>query len=281
MNEQISRVVALLACLLVPAALHGQATVLPPTPTRPVDATTLADALRTAINSSVGMMPADELSPSTSIASLEKEFAEIKEPGGKAEIARVIVRLHDPNSEYYEFLEKLAIQTLDSDTPGPLQFDAEGKQLPQPAPAFLAWLLSRNITPSPYFSSDPPTAVIEQGYLLRPRSILLLGGTADPRAIPVLRRALLSHDYLIEQAGAAGLAEVHDQASIRYIIEAAERAPADEATALASALLYFDDPEAQRAVDRYVPKEYIAMFRAYHQKGDTALTIHTEHAPPE
>ena len=281
MNSRVSRTIALLGCLLLPAALPGQANMPPSTPARPVDATTLADAFHTACNYLFIVGPADEDSRFGSIPSLEKDFAQAKDAGSKAELARVLVRLRDPKPVYYDFLEKLAIQTLDNDAPGPLQFDAQGKQLPEPAPVFLAWLLSRNIAPGPFFSSDPPTAVIQQAYLLRPRSIVLLGAAADPRAIPTLRRALLSHDYLIEQAGAVGLAEIHDQASIRFIIEAAERAPADAARALAMGLLYFDDPEAQRAVQRYVPKEYVAIFQAFHKEGDTALTIHTEAAPPQ
>ena len=265
----------------MPAALSGQQAEAPPTPVRPVNAATLTDALTTVLNSLFITSPADELLGSESIQTVKREFAEAKRNEDKAELARVLVRLKDPNSEYYNFLEKLAIETLDSDTPGPLQYDPQGKELPQPAPVFLAWLLSRNLSPGPLFSSDAPQAVIQEAYRLRPRSIVLLGAGADPRAIPVLRRALLSHDFLIEQAGAAGLAEIHDEASIHYIIEAAERAPADAAAAVAGMLLYFDDPEAQQAVRRYVPELYVEAFRLVYHKGDTPLTVHTEAAPTQ
>lgn len=60
---------------------------------------------------------------------------------------------------------------------------------------------------------------------------------------------------------ASGLAELQDKDSIALIIEACERAPAEAARVIAESLVYFDDPDAQRAVDQYIPKERAKILR--------------------
>jgi hypothetical protein len=68
----------------------------------------------------------------------------------------------------------------------------------------------------------------------------LLALTGDPRAIPVLRRGLLSPNYQIEIIAALGLADFVDKGSIPLIIiEACSKAPAEAAAAIAEALVYF------------------------------------------
>jgi len=102
----------------------------------------------------------------------------------------------------------------------------------------------------------------------------LLGWSRDPRAIPLLRRALSVHYYQIEIFAAWGLAEVGDKDSIPLIIQACKHAPAEPAEVIAEALVYFDDPAAQNAVDVYIPKERAKIYREAKAQGKkTPFTI--------
>lgn len=58
---------------------------------------------------------------------------------------------------------------------------------------------------------------------------------------------------MIQAVAASSLADLHDNASIPMIINACRRAPADAASAIARALLDFNDPEAQRAAKEFRP----------------------------
>ena len=106
---------------------------------------------------------------------------------------------------------------------------------------------------------------------LAPGPVGLLALTGDPRAIPILRRGLLSPNHMIGIVAATGLAEMQDRDSIPLIIQACKRAPADVAAVIAAeSLLYFDDPKAQSAVDEYVPKDAAKIYRdarAHDKKG--------------
>jgi hypothetical protein len=87
-----------------------------------------------------------------------------------------------------------------------------------------------------------------------PSIILALARHHDASAIPVLEEALTSQNDLVRAAGARGLAELNDAKAIPKIIKACQESPRESASVIAQALVYFDDPEAQRAVDQYVPK---------------------------
>jgi len=104
-----------------------------------------------------------------------------------------------------------------------------------------------------------------------PGIVMMVGATDDPRALPLLRRALLSPNYQIEAAAAMGLAEMHDVKSVPLIISKCKQAPAEAGTAIAGSLVYFDDPQAQKAVDTYVPKEEAKALREARTMGRGAL----------
>lgn len=60
---------------------------------------------------------------------------------------------------------------------------------------------------------------------------------------------------------------MRDEEAIPLILDAVQKAPADAATQLASALVYFDDSRAQLAVDTYVPKEFAKILCEAKAKG--------------
>jgi hypothetical protein len=72
---------------------------------------------------------------------------------------------------------------------------------------------------------------------------------------------------MIENAAAQGLAELQDKDSVPLIIEACKRAPAEAASVIAGSLVYFDDPDAQSAVDAYVSKDLAKLLREAKAQG--------------
>lgn len=100
-------------------------------------------------------------------------------------------------------------------------------------------------------------------------AVMLIGWSRDPRAVPLLRRTLLSPNYQIEIAAAEGLAEIGDKDSIPFIIEACSKAPAEPAAVIARALVYFDDNSAQSAVDQFIPKDSAKVYRDAIARGET------------
>lgn len=88
-----------------------------------------------------------------------------------------------------------------------------------------------------------------------------LAMTRDWRAVPLLRQALSARDYMIQSAAAEGLAAIQDKESIPLIVDAVKKAPAEAGAVIARSLVYFDDREAQAAVDKYVPKDSAKVLR--------------------
>jgi hypothetical protein len=60
---------------------------------------------------------------------------------------------------------------------------------------------------------------------------------------------------------AEGLEEVHDDASVPLIIASCRRASADMAALIAQPLVYFDEPDAQKAVDTYMSRQAAKLMR--------------------
>ena len=183
---------------------------------------------------------------------LKEQFVRVQDPLLKAKIAAALVRLGDKDDTYWDFLVKLATPALESDAPDFMRHDSQGKSLPGPSPEFEAWVKAHNLS---------PTGLGEDSFYVLPGKVAFLGWSRDPRAIPLLRQALLSPNYQIEIAAAMGLAEIGDNNSIPFIVEACKRAPAEAAAAIAQALVYFDDAAAQSAVDQYIPKDIAKIYR--------------------
>jgi hypothetical protein len=196
------------------------------------------------------------------IAALEEQFRRVQDTQDKANIAGTLVKLGDKDNAYWDFLAKLATQALDSDAPDFMSYDAQGKALPGPSPAFIAWAKAHNVPPN-----GPAGTAAEDAMYWFPGKVALLGSTGDPRAIPLLRQALSSPNHMIEIVAAKGLAEMQDKDSIPLIIEACKRAPAEGASAIAESLVYFDDPSAQKAVDTYVDKDRAKLLRETKARG--------------
>jgi HEAT repeat protein len=196
------------------------------------------------------------------IPDLEKQFARASEPLDKAKIAVALLALGDKKDVHWNFLVQLVKPVLESDAPNPVQNDPLGKAMPGLSLEFIAWTKSHN---------QSPDEAGEDAIYVFPGEMLLLGGTRDPRAIPLLRQALSSPNEMIEIAAARGLAEIQDASSVPLIVDLCKKAPAETASLIAESLVYFDDPQAQSAVDAYVPKEKAKALRETRKKGEGAL----------
>jgi len=186
------------------------------------------------------------------IPAIEAEFDRTQDNATKTHIASALVRLGDRNAIYWNFLAAQATLAAETDAPDAV-FDSQGNgTLGQFSPEFIKWAKDHHQT---------PTDAVQQTTYEFPVYIALLGVTGDSRAIPILQRALLSPNFLINAMAARGLAAAQDKSSISLIIAACQRAPAIAAGAIADPLVYFDDPEAQRAVDTYMTKEHAKAIR--------------------
>lgn len=168
----------------------------------------------------------------------------------KAHIASALIRLRGKDDRYWNYLVEQANLVLNSDPPFPSNTDSQGKSLP--SPEFDNWVKSHNL--------DPGLAA-EDAMLVSPSYILLLAETGDPRAVPLLHRALLARNYLIQAYAASGLAKLQDRNSIPLIIQACKTDPPDASAAIAQSLLYFNDPKAQAAAEKYMTPEMLKAFR--------------------
>lgn len=178
------------------------------------------------------------------IPALEERFGLVSDDLDKGKIAQVLIRLKDPKPVYWAYLEKLVRSALDSDPPDPFDVDAQGRETGI-SPRIEEWARA---------TRQAPPAALENATAVYPAYVVLLGGTEDRRAIPLLNRALLSRDHLIQAEAAEGLALFGDKASIPLILEACRKAPA-RAAGLIAALVYFDDAAAQAAVDQFLPEK--------------------------
>jgi HEAT repeat protein len=200
------------------------------------------------------------------IPALQEQFRHVGDPLLKAKIAAALVRLGDKDDSYWNYLVKLATPALESDAPDFTNHDERGKTLPGPSPQFEAWVKNHNL---------PTDGLAENTLYVFPGEVAFLGWSRDPRAVPFLRQALLSPNYQIEIAGALGLAEIGQKDSIPFIINACKKAPAEVAATIAESLVYFDDPEAQSAVDQYIPKDTAKIYRDAKSRGKkTPWTIY-------
>jgi HEAT repeat protein len=184
---------------------------------------------------------------------LKDQFGRTKDQDAKAKIAAALSELGDKGQVYWDFLENRARAAVESGAPYPIRFDAEGKMMPrQYTPELLQWAKDRNISPG------------DAGQMALydiPGRVLMLAGAGDPRGLPLLRQAMSSPNYMIQVWAAKGLALLQDKESIPAIIDACQRAPVDMAAVIAEALIFFDDPQAKSAAEKYIPKDTLEALR--------------------
>jgi hypothetical protein len=237
-----------LGCPLLPCLAHGQAT--------QKTSSELEDAIATASSKSSAVSPRDivviaNAGAVQAVPALEEQFKRATDVDTKVSIASGLVKLRDSDNTYWNFLLEQATLAVDSNIPDSAYSESQGKATSQP-PELQTWANTHHVSVN--------TAWQYTRYDF-PGKVLHLGTTGDPRGIPLLRRALHSRNYLIVAFAAKGLAQIQDKQSIPLIIAAAQRAPNGYNSLVAESLVYFDDAQAQTAVDQFMSKERAKMAR--------------------
>jgi HEAT repeat protein len=191
------------------------------------------------------------------IPALEEQFRRANDVDTKVSIATGLVKLKDRDNTYWNFLLEQATLAVDSNVPDAVYSESQGKMTNQ-SPELQAWADAHNV---------PMNIAWHNASFEIPGKVLQLGTTGDPRGIPLLRRALQSHNYFIVTWAAKGLAQIQDKQSIPLIVAAAQRAPTGYNSLIAESLLYFDDTQAQSAADQLMPKEKATMLREARTRG--------------
>jgi hypothetical protein len=242
-----------LVCPLLPRLAHGQAAQKTPPE--------LDDAIAR-VSSGDASNPRDvfviaNAGATQAIPALEVQFKRATDVDTKVSIASGLVKLKDHDDTYWNFLLEQATLAVDSNIPDSVFSESQGKPTIL-GPELQAWAGAHNVSVN--------TAGIYARYDF-PGKVLELAASGDPRGIPLLRRALQSHNYLIVSSAAKGLAQIQDKQSIPLIIAATQRAPTGYKEVIAESLVYFDDAQAQSAVDTYMPKEKATMAREVRARG--------------
>ena len=188
-------------------------------------------------NSLVYVSQAAGTHPAETVAILKQNFANTEDERAKADIASVLIGLGDKEAIYWDFLLRQVTSVLESEASSAVKNDSLGKPIDEPA-------------------SEEAWAKQSANFSIVQTFVETVAETRDPRGVRLLRRALSSPDSETQNLAAYGLARAQDKDSIPLIIDVCKRARPDLAAAIASnALVYFDDPRAQGAVDQYLTKE--------------------------
>jgi HEAT repeat protein len=175
--------------------------------------------------------------PAETVAILKQNFANAEDERHKAEIASALIRLGDKDDIYWDFLLRLETSLLEGEVSSAVKSDSQEKPVEGPS-SYEAW------------------AKQDREFNEMLTFVDIVAETRDPRGVRLLRRALSSPNSETQNEAATGLARAQDKDSVPLIIDVCKNAPPDVAAVIASnALVYFDDPRAQSAVDQYLTKE--------------------------
>lgn len=135
------------------------------------------------------------------VPTLRKRFELCQETPEKTKIASALVELGDKDGACWDFLVKEATAAANSDLQNLKDFDYSGKARPLSSPLFIAWAGLHKVSIE---IANEDAKFNFSGY------ILMLGDSADLRAVPLLRPALQFPNTTVEATAAEGLAKLHD-----------------------------------------------------------------------
>jgi hypothetical protein len=179
------------------------------------------------------------------VPDIERLFLKRSDVEEQLVIASTLVRLGDTSPTFWNFLLIHATEALDSNPP--LPFAANPTAEHPYSPEFLAWARARNLTPQ---------SAYEQATFILPYNFSLFAQTGDPRALPLLRRALHSGNFLFNSVATSGLGKLNDVDSIPFILDYCANPQPMNLCMLATNLIYYDDPRAEQGLKKYLPDIY-------------------------
>ena len=176
---------------------------------------------------------------------LRDAFCRETQPRTRQALAAALVRLRDPDSQYFTYLAAAAHEAAVSDLPYSCELSS-GKTQDERAEfplEFIAWAWAHDLS----LSDTLRRAAIEL-----PAAVEALGEAADPRSLAILLRGLNSPNTCTVRTSAFGLARLHDTIGIEPIIRACYKLGAKDRPLVAKALLYFGTHRAQRAAESII-----------------------------
>ena len=187
-----------------------------------------------------------EMGDRSVIPQLRRAFSLANDDIEKQIIAAALIGLGDRDDVSYQYLKQRAQDLLKRAIPTPMDIPKTGKDWGKTAkfsPDFLDWVRTHgaNVNDAGY-----------QGQVLDPATMKVIASAGDSRFEPVLLRALRLPNVFIIANAAKGLAVLHDEKYVRPIVEVCETSKPLEADIIVQALFYFDTPEANSAIERFL-----------------------------
>ena len=203
------------------------------------------------------------------IAIDEQVFSLTSDLKVKRRIAGILVSIRVKDRVYFDYLVSEAKKALDNDMPWPTLYDEHGKVNQNTLmPATIEWFKKHGEDAgeeryASYKSANPefldwciehhqnPNEARFAAYYVIPDPWSDLAAAHDPRAYDLLVQGLHSHNLMIADAAARGLARLQDPRAIDELIATGRRAPGEARVGIVTALLYFSDPKAQAAAEEF------------------------------
>lgn len=183
---------------------------------------------------------AAHVEPRQAIPALEAYFARSHESDLRNEIASVLVSLGDEDPQYWNLVLRQAQSALSEDSPDPFGGEQGGGPTSVcSSEVFLKWAKDHTLSRDKACTE----ATLGIGEKFRP-----LADTGDRRGMPLLENALTAQNSLIQVMAAKGLVLIGHRDAITLVIEAIERAPQNQARALADLLIESDDSRAEAVI---------------------------------
>jgi hypothetical protein len=286
MNRSASSVVLLASSLLcLPPSARSQNPAPAPTFTTTAPSNKPEEALRRLDHDDVEVGPGDALSfatmaaqapPEQAIPAIERFYEKHKDDPPDEQLgvqylrdnlASLLVQLGDPNPIHWNVLVSEADLALSSEIPYPNL--TNGKTLEDSyTPEQKAWAKAHNMS--------LPQA-LREATLFASQRFAPLAKTGDPRSLPTLRTGLKSENLMIQSLAADGLGLLRDKDSIPVIIAICRTRQAPLSYFVASSLVYFHDPTADKVYHEYFPDRDIEQLRA---QGDGPFVGGVRHHVP-
>lgn len=178
------------------------------------------------------------------VPALEAAFDKAKDKKTKQYVAQTLVKIGGPD-RYYDYLAGFARTAVSSDMPVPSNIGKDGNGAIVTNPEFEAWARDHGM--------DIKTALQAALYDL-PQDVSFLAEARDKRANAIFRDGLNSRIPGVVTYSAEGLAYLQDISAIPLVVAACERLHPREVI-VAQQLAKFQNPDADRAMDRFITSE--------------------------
>jgi len=181
----------------------------------------------------------------SAIPYLKKYFKDVTIEYLKLGAASKLLSLGAEDKLYLDYINKRAINALNSKIPYPVLYDENGRAIEgKYSQEFIQWCEKNNCEKD---------KMATQAELAIPIPVLFLAASGDKRAYDILIQGLKSRNHNIVIYSAQGLAKINDDRAIPFIIGASQKTPKEVSEKVAINLVYFQNSEeAQSALNKFI-----------------------------